>query len=207
MRAHRNSGCSDRGCNRCRPCPTGATGATGRTGATGATGATGVTGVSGATGATGSGGFTGATGGAFDSPSARYTRGSDATIGGSDLPITLIWDDPPRWDTGTPPFHTAPTRLAAPIAGKYQITAQVHLTIVDSNTGICTLEIVFQGTTVIVAVIAPNTNNIKMEATTLWDFAAGEFVEVRVRQNSGVPAILESNEAYSPEFMMVRVGA
>ena len=170
-------------------------------------GATGATGNSGPTGATGTSGATGATGGIFNSPSARYTHGPDATVGGTDLPITLIWDDPPRWDTGVPLFHTTPTRLAAPIAGKYQITAQIHLTILDSDTGICTLEILFQGTTIIVAVNAPNTNNIKMEATTLWDFAAGEYVEVQVRQNSGVPAILESNEAYSPEFMMVRVGA
>ena len=197
-------------------CPTGATGATGGRGGTGATGATGATGGAGATGATGATGGTGATGASgAGGPAARVRRSTNLTVP-SGVP-TVVPFNTVVFDTSVPPMFSilAPTRLTARVAGKYQINANVFFPPFGTPTppstdGTRTLRIVFNrglpSEQTIAEVTHPALFGHAVPVSTLWAMNPGDYVEMIVEQDSGVPSSV-LNQPYSPAFSMHRASA
>lgn len=203
-----STGCSNFDAIRGLPGPTGATGPTGPPGATGATGATGagipgLPGAPGAPGATGAPGPTGAAG--SNGPSARLFREGPTPVGdGESVPIVFTgvrFDNAGFFD---PAF---PTRLTAPVSGRYQITGQVSFDEPEVTTGSRVMTFVANSNDFIFVEREPATTlegETTINGTTLWHLNAGEYVELVVGA-FGEASTVQSSPVYTPEFMMVLV--
>lgn len=185
-------------CRRCssRPCC-----CKGRTGPTGPTGPTGLAGP------------TGPTGPSEIQPSARVSASQSTNVPtNTDVPLSF---DTVRFDTGGLFNIGTPTRLTAPVSGKYLIQGQARF--VGSTTGIDPsglreLSILLNGVILIAEENAPGLPNVlidtsKREVATVYELAAGDFVELIAFQSSSVAMTISATPQTSPEFMMIRLSA
>lgn len=99
------------------------------------------------------------------------------------------------------------TRITIPQSGKYLVVAQVRF---DTTTGgtIRQAEILKNGTTVIAneRSLAASGVTAHFSVVTMRNFTAGDYLEVRVYQDSGATVNIEAVDAYSPIFSVVKVG-
>jgi len=122
---------------------------------------------------------------------------------GNFLPIDFNqqrWDDPDddQWVIGTP------TRLTCQFDGIYVITGHVYWA--ANATGIRGLHIFLNGATNLCGTTHINLNatGLNQSITTTYKLVVGDFVELRVYQNSGGNLNILSLAQDSPEFSMVR---
>ena len=188
------------------PGPSGSRGTPGVAGPTGPSGATGGTGAAGATGATGATGAAGAA--AALGPAARVFRATVQEIpSGIDEPISFSNE---RFDTGALWDPSAPTRLTATVAGKYQISASVQFEVDPAaDVGSRSISIVYNRglpseTTIVIDASSASSGSFR-SVSTLWEMNVNDYVEVIVNQSSGFELAVLPNPSHSPEFMMVRV--
>jgi hypothetical protein len=140
-------------------------------------------------------------------PAARVYHSTNQSIPGNAAFTTLTFDSE-RFDTAD--LHdgtTNPSRLTAPIAGLYLVSIDISWE--GNNTNARELAI-NKNTSTIVArdVVGPSPfpNTTEQSMSTLVELAAGDFVEVVLRQNSGSALNVFTAPQFSPEFSMVWVG-
>ena len=112
-----------------------------------------------------------------------------------------------RYDTDT--IHSTLTntgRLTCQTAGKYIITGQVKWEV--NTTGQRVIGIYLNDATWIARMAddAISTWEKEMEVTTIYDLSIGNYVEIRVWQNSTVAIDVTASASIAPEFMMHRIG-
>lgn len=116
--------------------------------------------------------------------------------------VTLNFDTE-SFDTASVHSTTVdPSRMTAPIAGIYRVSASVGFTIAA---GRARVDLVKNGTVTLFNTQNPTTgDNTFLNATDLVQLAAGEFVEVRAQQNSGAAssAFSCSPDGACPSFSM-----
>lgn len=98
------------------------------------------------------------------------------------------------------------TRLTCRYAGVYLISGSVEWA--NGTTGIREISCRIGGSTYIAdATDTPASVNVyRQTITTLYSLAVNDYVELVVQQNSGAGLNVVSSSAWTPEFMMVRVG-
>jgi hypothetical protein len=139
-------------------------------------------------------------------PSARvYSAANQSIATGTDTAVIFGSE---RFDTDT--IHdtvTNNTRLTAQTAGLYVITAHVNFDI--NATGWRSVMLRVNGTTVIAEdrEIAAAGIEQRIPLTTMYQLSAGDYVEVVVRQTSGVALNLVTQANYGIEAGMAFVGA
>jgi len=138
-------------------------------------------------------------------PAVRVTNSTTQSAANVPTFTTLAFDTE-RFDTAA--LHTgSDTRLTAPIAGLYVVSAQISWD-AASNVGARELAINRNGSTIIARTVSapsPSPNTTEQSITTLANLAAGDFVEVKLRQNSGGSLTVFTAPEFSPEFSMVWV--
>lgn len=138
-------------------------------------------------------------------PAARAYNSANIAI--SNATNTALTFDSERWDTDTIHSTSSNTgRLTATTAGKYLIVGQVRWP--ANVTGLRQVWIKLNATTDIAVKRKAQTENdlLGMDVTTLYDLDATDYVELYVYQNSGGSLNVEASSAWSPEFMMIRLG-
>jgi hypothetical protein len=138
-------------------------------------------------------------------PTARVTHNANQAIPGN-AAVTVLAFNTERFDSGT--LHDVAannTRITAPVAGIYLVTA--NITWEANATGARELNIRRNGTTNVARVVQPGdaVNTTDQEAATLVKLAAGDYVEVALRQNSGAPLNVLTAPEFSPELAAVWV--
>jgi hypothetical protein len=140
-------------------------------------------------------------------PAARVYNSANQSIPG-DASFTTLAFDTERFDTAD--LHDGATnnsRLTAPIAGLYLVSADISWE--GNNTGARELAINKNTSTIVarnVVAPTPSPNTTEQSITTLVQLAAGDFVEVVLRQNSASALNVFMAAQFSPEFSMVWVG-
>ncbi len=146
------------------------------------------------------------TGASPDVPVAvRVYRSTNQTIPtGNWTPLAFDnqrWDDPDddQWSIG------APTRLVCRVAGLYVITGIVYWA-AGNDVGLRGLNLYLNATNEIATIHRFNLtlSGFAQAIATAYKFSVGDFVELRVYQNSGVNRDIQRVGAFSPEFSMVR---
>lgn len=145
-----------------------------------------------------------ASGGYTEGAHVYHDANQAVTSGASDAYLALNSE---RYDTDT--IHDVSTnnsRLTCKTAGKYLIIAGVEWGI--NGTGVRTLNIVLNRTTVIASVtVSANANSgIRQQAMTIYELGVNDYVEVRAYQNSGGNLNVLASADYSPEFSIQKVG-
>ena len=112
------------------------------------------------------------------------------------------WDDPDDNQWAVAPN---PTRLTCQIDGIYVITG--HILWLDNAVGQRVVAIWLNGTTFIAMHTHINlvATLLSQSVATTYKLTVGEFVELRVYQDSGGNLNITSSANYSPEFSMVRI--
>lgn len=122
---------------------------------------------------------------------------------------TLLTFNKERYDTDA--VHDVAinnSRLTCKTAGKYLITANV--TWGHNASGTRSLRIFLNGNTLIASSqdqpssVAAYSN--AQSVATVYQLNANDYVEMKVKQTSGVALDIISAEAFSPEFSMIKVG-
>jgi hypothetical protein len=140
-------------------------------------------------------------------PAVHVSHASNQSIPSAPGVGTLVFDTE-RFDTAA--LHdpaSNPSRLTAPLAGLYLVTANVGW--LANATGAREVAIHKNGGTIVARTVAttdPAGNTTEQTITALLDLTAGDYVEVKLRQNSGGPLDVFSAPQYSPEFAMVWIG-
>lgn len=140
-----------------------------------------------------------------ENPAARVTHNASQTINGSTL--TVLAFNTERFDTDD--IHDTVTnnsRLTCRTPGVYAIIANVQWT--QNNTGSRLLEIRLNGATVIARQRQFGVSASEIAIATHYQLTAGDYVEVRVFQDSSGGGTLDvlATANISPEFSMVRIG-
>jgi hypothetical protein len=139
--------------------------------------------------------------------SARVYNSADIACA-DNVVVTLTFDSE-RYDTDT--IHSTvsnTSRLTATTAGKYDIKGSISYTAAAS--GVRLARILLNGATVIAnetRASASAADATAMTVATVYDLAAGDYVELQAYQNSGGSLNALHTANYSPEFMMTRLGA
>jgi hypothetical protein len=134
-------------------------------------------------------------------PSARAFHNANQSVPGN-ATFTSIALNSERFDTAS--LHRTDidtSRLTVSSAGVYVLNANV--TWEQNATGARELNIRKNGTTIVARVVQAGTaggNTTDQSVTTLAQLAAGDFVEVVVRQNSAVALNVLAAPDFSPEF-------
>jgi hypothetical protein len=136
-------------------------------------------------------------------PSVRVGRSTNQSIPGN-ASFNEIAFDVERFDPGN--LHDVPLdkRLTASTPGLYLISGS--LTWESNATGAREVNVRQNGTTLLNRVVQIGNgggNSTDQSLTTIASLAAGDFVELVVRQNSGVALNVLTAPQHSPEFMMV----
>lgn len=134
---------------------------------------------------------------------------NNAAISLSGVSATVLTFNSERYDTAN--YHSTSSdtgRLTAPSAGKYLITAQV---IFDFNaTGSRNLGLRLNGSTFLVfettQAVTADSAGTGMSIATVYQLAAGDYVEVLANQGSGGALNILAAGSYTPEFTMTRLG-
>ena len=141
---------------------------------------------------------------AHNPPATRIRRTTNQSIAASTE--TIISFDAERYDTDNMWVVGTPTRITMNTAGLYDIKATVAF---SAGGGSWTSYMFFRvnGTTRIAQTqtLAPDTLGTTLTLATTWKFAATDYVEVGVWQNSGTEDVL-STASYSPEFSATWIG-
>jgi hypothetical protein len=135
-------------------------------------------------------------------PAARVYHNANQSIA-TGTETTLAFNSE-RFDNDT--IHDTSSnnsRLTCKTAGKYLISAQVQWEAGGTSRRILYLRL--NGTTKIATKRFAAFEESENDITTLYDLAVNDYVEVRVRQETGGALNVTVTDAYSPEFMMVRV--
>ena len=112
-----------------------------------------------------------------------------------------------RFDTDA--YHSTVSntdRLTAPVAGTYLISGTVRF---ESNaTGVRQVTVVLNSGSPIVFFLtdAVSANVTVLNVSTVYQLAAGDYIQLRAFQNSGGSLNVEAQTSYSPEFMIARLG-
>lgn len=119
--------------------------------------------------------------------------------------FTALTFDSERFDTDS--IHSTvvnTSRLTIQTAGKYIIVGQVRFAAAAG--GRRQIRIFLNGATIISSVepnvVADGTANPKLIATTIYDLAVGEYVELEAFQDSGGAINVLTSANFSPEFMI-----
>lgn len=134
--------------------------------------------------------------------SARVYNDAAISITTSGTPQALTFNTE-RYDTDA--IHSTvsnTSRLTLPYAGKWLIIGQVEW--VANATGRRQVSIVLNNTTSIASIIeqTPSATIVSRQIiTTIYSFAANDYVELSVLQTSGGALSVNSQSALSPEFM------
>jgi hypothetical protein len=136
---------------------------------------------------------------------ARVYHNANQSI--NDSAVTTLAFNSERYDTDT--IHdnvTNNSRLTCKTAGKYLICFTISFAV--NATGDRSINVMLNGATNL------GSNRCKPTAATstiimgaaVYSLAVNDYVEIAVWQNSGGALNVESGSAYSPEFMMQRIG-
>jgi hypothetical protein len=132
---------------------------------------------------------------------------NSANIAVSSAGMVLTFDSE-RFDTDGMHSTTSNTsRLTATVAGKYHISGTVLFA--NNVNGARGLQIQLNGTTFLAIVRVPTvtgTDTTGITINTIYDLAVGDYVELFAYQGTGSPINILAGAAYSPEFMMHKVG-
>lgn len=133
-------------------------------------------------------------------PTVRAFHNANQSIPGNAAFTTVLLNSE-RFDTAS--MHRTDidtSRLAIATSGIYLLTANVTWAI--NGTGAREVNIRKNGTTLIARVVQPGdaANSTDQAPTTVVQLAAGDFVEVVVRQNSGAAVNILAAPEFSPEF-------
>jgi hypothetical protein len=125
--------------------------------------------------------------------------------GNADVTLTF---DTERWDTANLHDASAPQRLTIPTAGKYFVFS--HLSWATQCCGSRLVSIVRNGDLVIATDNEQGdpVHHTELSVSTVWDFAAGDYVEVHVAQDGALTATIATNPpglASALEFGIVRL--
>lgn len=115
--------------------------------------------------------------------------------------------DSERFDNGSLHSTSANTgRLTFPITGLYMVGA--HIVFASNSTGIREVSIRLNGATFIVLDnrMAVNGDDTEIALATIYQFAAGDYVEVGANQTSGGALNIRAVSNFGPEFYAVRLG-
>lgn len=139
-------------------------------------------------------------------PSARvYSSGN---VSAANLAFVPVPFDTERFDTaGLHDPAANSTRITVAAAGLYLVGANV--TWENNSTGARELNLRVNGSDFIARVVQPGDptiNTTDQAVTTLVSLAAGDYVEVVVRQNSGVALNVVAAPQFSPEFWATWIG-
>lgn len=138
---------------------------------------------------------------------AHVTHSANQTI--TNNTTTTLAFDTERWDTDT--IHDTVTnnsRLTCKTAGKYLIIAQVAWDATLGGRRAIHIDLNGSGNYIAVAEendVADGTGIGRMTATTVYELAVNDYVEVKVYQNSGGNVAVLKAANYSPEFSMTRL--
>lgn len=133
-----------------------------------------------------------------------YNSGNLSIADSSD--VTLIFDST-RYDTdGYHSTSSSPDRLTAPVSGYYLITTNVQFA--SNVAGRRLLQISQSGGVGAIAQTTVNPVNAptRLALATQAYLTAGDYVIVRVYQNSGGALSVEAAANYSPEFAIALLG-
>ena len=141
-------------------------------------------------------------------PTARVTRTANFTASSAPT-VNVIPFDAERFDRGD--LHSTaidPSRFTATLPGVYLLSANITWLPVAADTTARELNIRKNGTTNIARVVqqADGTNTTDQAVSTITTLAAGEYVEVTVRQNAGADRTVSLSGEFSPEFMASWLG-
>lgn len=121
---------------------------------------------------------------------------------------TILTFDSERWDTDT--MHSTvsnSSRITFTTAGKYFVNCQIAFSANDVGQRVVAL--VINGTGTRIADIrqfnSGAVNSTRFQASTIWDFAAAEYVECRVAQDTGGNLDVVASPNQSPEFMAYKL--
>jgi hypothetical protein len=141
-------------------------------------------------------------------PAARVTSSVPINIPSSGTATALTFDDE-RFDTADVHGSVNPTRLTAPRDGVYVVSANVSWD-GASAAGAREIAIVRNGTAIILRDVvqpAAGGNTSEQAVSTVTSLSSGDYVEVKLRQNSGGTLQIFSGAEYTPEFALAYVGA
>lgn len=121
-------------------------------------------------------------------------------------PTQLVGFNLERWDTDS--MHdnvTNNTRVTMNTAGVYVLSASVKWEGNASNDR--RIEFRINGSDLICSdeVAIQQADDFNQSIATIWKFAAGDYVELQVKQNSGVDLDILTEYAVSPELRVARV--
>ncbi len=138
-------------------------------------------------------------------PAVRAFNNANVPVpNGTFVPVPLNSE---RFDTATMHKTDVDTsRLTVSAPGIYMVTG--NATWLNNTTGARELNIRKNGTVVLARVVQPGDptiNTTDQSVTTLVQLAAGDFVELVARQNSGVALTIGASGEHSPEFSAVWV--
>lgn len=140
-------------------------------------------------------------------PAARVAGSIPIDIPGN-AAFTALTFNVERFDTADVHAPADPTRLTAPVAGIYLVSANVSW---ETNaSGAREVNLRKNGSTLVLRdVVQPvgGGNTTEQAVSTIVALAAGDFVEVVLRQNSGSTLAINAFEEFSPEFSMAWIGA
>lgn len=137
---------------------------------------------------------------------ARVRRTTAQSLGTSGTPAAISFDAE-RYDYGNCWVVGSPTRLTAPVAGRYEIGANAAFA--ANGTGQRAVDIRLNGTTVISSGLQNAASGIITTVgppTTIYELAANDYVEMICFQNSGGALNVNSTGNYTPEFWIEYLG-
>lgn len=137
-------------------------------------------------------------------PAARVYGGAAQSI--PNATYTTLAFNSERFDTdGIHDTVANNSRLTCQTAGIYLIVLQVRFA--ANTTGHRQIGIKLNDASFIaMSIVAPASVMTVMTLPTVYRLSQGDYIEAQVYQDSGGALNVEANSAYSPEFMMVRVG-
>lgn len=137
----------------------------------------------------------------------RVYNSADESI--PDGTFTVVTFDSERYDTDTMHSTSSNTgRITFTTAGIYNVHAQIQWDVPGTNGFNFQAEIRLNGATIIALVNIENANTnsfVRMEIATDYQFAAADYVELLVSQNTGGAFLVKASANSSPEFMAHRV--
>jgi hypothetical protein len=125
----------------------------------------------------------------------------------NDNTVLMLSFDCERWDTGGLHDAVQPTRLTCPQTGIYLISGSVSFA--ANATGRRYLDILLNGSTMIARQISPAApvGATDLTVSTHYQLNAGDYVELRVLQQSGGALNINATPNCSPEFGMTQIGS
>lgn len=145
---------------------------------------------------------------ALQTPGCRVYRNSNESI--ANITIQAISFNSERYDPYNMHSTSSDTdKIYMPQAGVYQVTGNIRTE--ANTTGVRELQLIVNGSTTIafnaLEAVATDGGLSIMQITSVWKFAAGEYVQMALWQNSGGALNIESYGAYSPELAVHYLGA